>query len=110
MITAAVCVTLKDDIDHKDYEDYEARMMAIGTQMPGFVEIKEFNSKDGRESLMMVTFETREQMIAWRDHPEHKATQARGRRLYFSDYDVKISEVKHHYTYKDGERVVHGVF
>jgi hypothetical protein len=35
--------------------------------MPGFEEIKEFKADDG-ESMMLVTFKTRPEMIAWRDH------------------------------------------
>jgi heme-degrading monooxygenase HmoA len=98
--------TPRDDIDLEDLEKFEKKMMALGTAMPGFVEIKEFKAGDG-ESMMLVTFETRPDMVAWRDHAEHKKVQARGRERYFSKYDVKICEVIRHYSFSDGKRTEH---
>ncbi len=106
MVTAVVRVTLRDDIDLEDYGKFEEKMLALGTAMPGFQEVKEFNADDG-ESMMLVTFQTRADMIRWRDHPDHKKTQQRGRERYFSKYDVKIGEVIQHYSFSDGKRTVH---
>ena len=106
MVTAVVRVTLRDDIDLEDYKRFEEKMIALGSSMPGFLEIKEFNADDG-ESMMLVTFQTRDDMIRWRDHPDHKRAQQRGRERFFSKYDVKIGEVVVHYSFSDGKRTEH---
>ena len=106
MVTAVVRVTLRDDIDFEDYGKFEEKMLALGTAMPGFEEIKEFKADDG-ENMMLVSFESRPEMICWRDHPDHKRTQQRGRERYFSSYDVKICEVVQHYSFADGKRAEH---
>ena len=103
MVTAVVRVSLRENIDLEDYAKLEERMLALGSSMPGFQEIKEFKADD--ESMMLVTFETRADMIRWRDHPAHKKAQQRGRARYFSNYDVKICEVVQHYSYAERKRM-----
>ena len=106
MVTAVVRVTLRDDIDFEDYGKFEQKMLGLGSSMPGFLEIKEFKSDDD-EYLMLVSFQSRAEMISWRDHPDHRKTQQRGRERYFSKYDVKIGEVTQHYSFSDGKRQAH---
>ncbi len=106
MFTAVVRATLRDDVDLKDLENVEEKMIELGSSMPGFQEVKEFKANDG-ELVMLVTFDTRENMISWRDHPAHKKTQQRGRECYFSKYNAKICEVVQHYSFSDGKRTEH---
>jgi len=108
MVIAVVRVTLRDNIDLDDFGRLEEKMLALGSSMPGFQEIKEFKADDG-ESMMLVSFETRADMIRWRDHPNHKKAQQRGRERFFSRYDVKICEVALHYSFSDGERMEHEI-
>jgi heme-degrading monooxygenase HmoA len=108
MVIAVVRVTLRDDIDLNEFGKLEEKMLALGSSMPGFQEIKEFKADDG-ESLMLVSFETRADMIRWRDHPNHRKAQQRGRKRYFSRYDVKICEVALHYSFSDARRTEHEV-
>ncbi len=106
MVTAVVRVTLRDDVDLEEFGKFEEKMIELGSSMPGFLEIKEFKADDG-EAMMLVAFQSRADMIHWRDHPVHKKAQQRGRERYFSKYDVKICEVIQHYSYSDGKRTEH---
>ncbi len=106
MVIAVVRVTLREDVDLEEFGKFEEKMIALGSSMPGFLEIKEFKADDG-ECMMLVTFQTRDDMINWRDHPDHKRAQQRGRESYFSKYDVKIGEVMTHYSFTDGKRMEH---
>lgn len=36
-------------------------------------------------------------MSAWKQHPEHLATQARGRAEFFASYDITIADVTRRY-------------
>ena len=53
------------------------RMMDLVKTMPGFVSFKGCTTDDG-ETFAMATFESEEALGAWRNHPEHRATQRRG--------------------------------
>ena len=108
MVIAVVRVTLRDDVNLEEFEKLEEKMLALGSSMPGFQEIKEFTAEDG-ESMMLVTFETRADMIRWRDHPKHRKAQQRGRERYFSRYDVKICDVAVHYSFGESGRTEHEV-
>ena len=67
---------LRSDADLAALEVIGARMYELGSAMPGFVSYKDFAADDG-ETLTLVEFETEEQLLAWRNHPEHVETQAR---------------------------------
>lgn len=66
-----------------------ARMYALATAMPGFVSYKDFTAEDG-ENVSIVEFDTAEHLQAWREHPEHRAVQARAREALFSEYQVQV--------------------
>ena len=60
--------------------------------MPGYVEHKIFAACDG-ERVTLVTFANRETHNAWRDHPEHRAAQRAGLRIYYDSYSISVGEV-----------------
>ena len=55
------------------------RIYALATAMPGFVSYKDFSAADG-ETVTVVEFASEPELLAWRNHPEHRAAQERGRR------------------------------
>jgi heme-degrading monooxygenase HmoA len=57
--------------------------------MPGFVERKAFVAEDG-ERLTLVTFASRAEQQAWRDHPEHRAAQRAGVERLYSEYRIQV--------------------
>jgi heme-degrading monooxygenase HmoA len=54
------------------------RMFEIASSMPGYVSYKDFSASDG-ENVSIVEFDSLEALADWRDHPEHKVVQERGR-------------------------------
>lgn len=68
-----------------------ARMYELAIAMPGFVSYKDFTSEDG-ESATIVEFETMEDTLRWRNHPEHVAAQAFGRDDVFAEYNIQVCE------------------
>ena len=65
------------------------RMFVLASSMPGFVSYKDFAAQDG-ESVSIVEFESLETLAAWREHPEHKEAQQRGREEFFSEYRIQV--------------------
>lgn len=69
-----------------------ARMLELASAMPGFISYKDFAAEDG-ENVAIVEFETMEQVVAWRDNPEHREVQALGRTHYFEEFTVQVCEL-----------------
>ena len=59
---------------------------------PGFVKLKSFTAADG-ERLTIVWWRDAETLRAWREDPEHRAAQAKGRALWYRYYDMEVAEV-----------------
>ncbi|HUI05007.1 MAG TPA: antibiotic biosynthesis monooxygenase [Acidimicrobiales bacterium] len=76
------------------YHDAAPRMEELARTIPGFEGIKTFEADDG-ERLSVVTFATLEAHERWRDHPEHRAAQRRGRDEFYACYDITVAEVLH---------------
>lgn len=69
-----------------------AKMYALASAMPGFVSYKDFVAEDG-ENVALVEYENLESVAAWRDHPEHKEAQQRGRSEFFAEYTIHICSI-----------------
>jgi len=67
------------------------RMYELVSGMPGFVSYKDFAAEDG-ENVAIVEFSSMEAVQAWRDHPEHKLAQHRGREEFFQEYRITVCE------------------
>ena len=89
----------REDIDQTEYEAAFERMLALVSEIPGFVGIEGYRGEDGSE-LAVARFETSEAIAAWRDQPEHAATRERGRSEFFESYDITIATVKRHYDWQ----------
>lgn len=66
-----------------------ARMYELASSMPGFLSYKDFAAEDG-ENVTIIEFESLETLAAWREHPEHKVAQGRGRTEFFSEYHIQV--------------------
>jgi len=65
------------------------RMYELASSMPGFLSYKDFVAEDG-ENVTVIEFESLETLKAWREHPEHKIAQQRGRAEFFSEYHIQV--------------------
>ena len=75
-------------------------------EAPGFVKVKSFTAADG-ERLTIVWWKDAETLRAWREDPEHRAAQARGRALWYRYYDMEVAEVvreSHHAREAESEQ------
>ena len=90
----------RQGIDQADYESTFQRMVELASQMPGFIDIEGFGAADGAE-LAVVRFESEETLLAWKNHPEHVATQQRGRDEFFESYHITVAERVREYEFPD---------
>lgn len=80
---------LRDDAEANGYEELAARMEDRARQMPGFVDFKTFTAPDG-ERASLVTFDSVAHHEAWRDDPEHRSAQRRGRDDFYLEYTISV--------------------
>jgi len=80
---------LKAGVDQVALGRLGERMFEIASSMPGYLSYKDFSSSDG-ENVSVVEFESLETLNEWRNHPEHKAAQERGRQDFFDEYAVQV--------------------
>jgi len=75
-----------------EYVATDQRLMEKARTAPGFVKVKSFTAADG-ERLTIVWWKDAETLRAWREDPEHRAAQAKGRALWYRYFDMEVAEV-----------------
>jgi heme-degrading monooxygenase HmoA len=81
---------LRDDSD--GYEETAMDMFLKASSMPGFVDFKQFTADDG-ERVAIVQFDSLEHQDDWRNHPDHRAAQQRGRAEWYAEYRIQVCRV-----------------
>jgi heme-degrading monooxygenase HmoA len=89
MVVIVFRARLKPEVDQEALAQVGQRMYELASSMPGYVSYKDFSAEDG-ETLAVVEFESLETLAAWREHPEHRAVQERGRREFFTEYHIQV--------------------
>ena len=83
----------------EEYGSTAERLLKLASAMPGFISFRRYISEDG-ETLVMVEFASAEALAAWRDQPEHRRAQQRGREEFYAEYQVVNCAVIREYGYK----------
>jgi heme-degrading monooxygenase HmoA len=86
-------------VQREEYSSTAERLLTLASAMPGFISFRHYTSDDG-ELLAVVEFASAETLAAWRDHPDHRMAQQRGRNEFYADYEIINCAVLHRYGYK----------
>ena len=89
MVVIVFRARLKADANQEALAQVGQRMYELASSMPGYISYKDFAAEDG-ESAAIVEFESLETLAAWREHPEHRAVQQRGRDEFFAEYRIQV--------------------
>jgi heme-degrading monooxygenase HmoA len=84
--------------DEAEFQRTYERMVELVSGMDGFLGVEGFSGEDGSE-LVVIKFSTDEAIRAWKAHPEHVATQQRGRDEFFGAYQVTVAAVTRSYEW-----------
>jgi heme-degrading monooxygenase HmoA len=76
-----------------EYGPVAERMLALAKSMPGFVSSKDYVAGDG-ERVAVIEFASEAAHAAWRDHPEHRRAQQRGRERFYAAYQVQVCRLE----------------
>lgn len=78
------------------YAQVAERMVALASEMPGFLGVESARSPDGFG--ITVSYWTNEAAIAkWREHAEHLRAQEHGKQRWYESYTVRVAKVERAY-------------
>ena len=89
MVVIVFRARIKPDANQEALMQTGRRMYELASSMPGYVSYKDFAAEDG-ENVSIIEFESLETLAAWREHPEHKSAQQRGRDEFFAEYHIQV--------------------
>lgn len=91
----AVIFEAEPSVEGRDeYLETAAGLRALLAGMPGFLSIERFQSLSEPGKLLSLSFWESEEAVAhWRNLPERRAAQARGRAALFHTYRIRIASV-----------------
>ncbi|MEN9718321.1 MAG: hypothetical protein RIQ99_1199 [Pseudomonadota bacterium] len=77
----------RNRIDSAAYGADAAWMEQLARAQPGFISFKSYTADDG-EVVALSEWTSADAARAWGSHPDHAATQARGRTEFYQDYTL----------------------
>jgi heme-degrading monooxygenase HmoA len=103
--------------EHKQhYLDLAAELKPILQTIDGFISVERFESLTEKGKLLSLSFFRDEAAVeAWRNIPQHRRTQSKGRAAIFENYHLRIAGVIRDYGMNDraqapkDSRVTHDV-
>src|SRR5204863_4273677 len=82
----------------EDYLDIAATLKPDLEKIDGFISVERFQSLTDPGKLLSLSFWRDEAAVRnWRNHGEHRASQAAGRGGVFADYQLRIAAVSRDY-------------
>src|ERR1700675_3497172 len=93
--------------DHKqEYLDLAAELRPILESIDGFISFERFESLTEKGKILSLSFFRDEAAVAaWRNVPQHRNTQSKGRATIFEDYRLRIAGVIRDYGMNDRAQV-----
>lgn len=101
MILTVFRSRLRSDAEARGYHAVADDMEREARAMPGFREFKTFTAEDG-ERISIAAFDGIESHDRWRDHPDHRAAQRRGREEFYAEYRILVAEVLREHSFTAG--------
>ena len=75
------------------YDATAERMVELAARQPGFLGVESTSSADGLE-ITVSYWESLEAIAAWRAHHEHRVAQERGKREWYSHFELRVARVE----------------
>ena len=86
----------------QDYLDIAARLRPELEKIDGFLSIERFESLTEKGKILSLSFFRDEAAVeAWRNTPQHRKTQSKGRASIFANYRLRIAGVIRDYGMND---------
>jgi heme-degrading monooxygenase HmoA len=96
---AVIFTSRRTEIDD-GYDEMAERMVALAAEQPGFLGVDSVH--EGDLGITVSYWSTEEAIRAWKVQVDHREAQAAGRRLWYSEYQVRVARVEREHRF-DGE-------
>lgn len=102
----AVIFEVRPKPDHKqEYLDLAAELRPILETIDGFISVERFESLTEKGKILSLSFFRDEAAVtAWRNVPQHRKTQSKGRSTIFENYRLRIAGVIRDYGMNEREQ------
>jgi heme-degrading monooxygenase HmoA len=99
----AVIFEVRPKPEHRqEYLDLAAELRPILETIDGFISIERFESLTEKGKILSLSFfRDEDALAAWRNVPQHRKGQAKGRARIFEDYRLRIAGVIRDYGMND---------
>ena len=99
---AVIFTSKRVDDSGTDYEKAAERMIQLASQQDGFLGLE--SVRDGNRVGITVSYwRDAESVRAWHDVAEHRNIQELGRRLWYSEFAVRVCRVERSYSFATSE-------
>ena len=96
--TAVIFVSRRAEGDDAGYAAAAAEMDRLAAEQPGYRGVDSARDADGL-GITISYWADEASAAAWRDHPLHAETRARGRASWYDDYRVAVGTISRSYDW-----------
>jgi heme-degrading monooxygenase HmoA len=89
----AVIFTAQRTDAEAGYEGTAARMLALAAEQPGYLGVESTRDAAGL-GITVSYWESLEAIAGWKRHLEHREAQSRGRREWYSHFELRVAKVE----------------
>ena len=89
---AVIFTTRRTGVDG-EYDRTAERMVELAARQPGYLGIESTRGADGL-GITVSYWESLEAIAAWRAHGEHLRAQERGKREWYSHFELRVARVE----------------
>lgn len=90
---AVIFTSTRTPRDAAGYEAAASRMLELASAQPGFLGVESARGSDG-VGITVSYWSTREAIADWKRHAEHLRAQARGRAVWYADFELRVARVE----------------
>ena len=88
--------------DEDGYSLMATAMEKLASQQPGFLGIESVYESETHQGITVSYWRDLDSIAHWKENVEHLSAQRLGRNRWYSQYTVRICEVKKSYEWKSG--------
>lgn len=90
---AVIFTSTRTPRDAEGYGRAAERMLELAREQPGFLGVESARGADG-VGITVSYWRSREAIEAWKRDAEHLRVQARGRAVWYADFDLRVARVE----------------
>lgn len=88
------------------YEAMAEKMVELAATMPGFLGADSARNEAGF-GITVSYWESLAAIENWKNHTEHKEAQAKGQRIWYEHYQIRIAKVERAYGWPKPQQPTH---